>query len=230
MRKARLAALFSERRFIEQLFRVKLQVMNERFRLPIAVLVSLLLHIAVLVWVMQLVKVRSPDGQGLLQVFLQNDVRTSDRPIQFQGDTAPPALKNPQPKPVQTPTDIPKLPRSITGGHFHAPPYPAVQQAEQMNAMRLAQLAQQREAERAAVMTGMTNLAAQLRPLISTSLVCAQQTKNEIDCTPAPEDKLRPLLKQFFNLAIQARRLGVAGNPVRMDFGPELGVSVTLQP
>ncbi|MDO8989910.1 MAG: hypothetical protein Q7U91_09775 [Sideroxyarcus sp.] len=202
--------------------------MNEHFRLPVAILISLLLHVALLLWLMQMVQVRAPEAQGLLQVFLQKNLRERDRPLQLPVGTSAPALKIPQPKPAQIPAEIPKLLKSVAGGRFRMKPPSAAQQDELTNAMHLAQLAQQRESQRAAVLTGMSGLAARLGPIIKTRIVCTQQPDHEIDCTPAPEKNLRPLLEEFFNLAIEARRLGAAANPVRMDFGAELGVSVTL--
>jgi hypothetical protein len=213
---------------------LKLQTMNERLRLPVAILVSLLIHCALLLWIVQLEKIRSPESERLMQVFLLNKDQGFGRQPQFAAGSTMPSINSTQPQSERKPEALPTPPQSVTGvqqnpGLFRFQNPTFNQQAEQMNAMRLAQLAQQREAERAAVMAGMTNLAAQLRPLIRTGIVCVQQTKNEIDCTPAPDDKLRPLLKQFFDLAIQARRLGVAGNPVRMEFGPEQVLSITLQ-
>jgi hypothetical protein len=202
--------------------------MNEHFRLPVAILISLLLHVALLLWLMQLVQVRAPETQGLLQVFLQKNIRERDRPLQLPIGSSAPALKIPQPKPTQIPAEIPKLPKSVAEGRFRMKPPSVVQQDELTNAMHLAQLAQQRESQRAAVMAGMSGLAARLAPLVKTHIVCTQQPDYEIDCMPVPEKKLRPLLEEFFNLAIEARRLGAAANPVRMDFGLELSVSVTL--
>lgn len=200
--------------------------MNEHFRLPVAILISLLLHVVLLQWIIQLVQVRAPEAQGLLQVFLQNSNR--ERPLQLPVGSSAPALKNPQPKPAPIPPVISKQPQSVTGGRFRMQPPSAVQQDELMNTMHLAQLAQQRESQRVAVMAGMSGLAARLGPLVKMRTVCTEQPDHVIECTPAPEKKLRPLLEEFFNLAIEARRVGAASNPVRMDFGPELGVSVTL--
>ena len=113
-------------------------------------------------------------------------------------------------------------------GHsrWHAPP--AYRQSEIMNAMQLAQLAQQRQSQMAAVMAEMSNLSAQMRPVMSGKFDCVQQPNNEISCTPAPKDSVHSYLVQFFNLALEARRLGIAENPLRLDFGPDSWVSVTL--
>jgi hypothetical protein len=50
--------------------------MNERLLLPISILVNLMLHVAVLSWIMHLVQVRVHDGQEMLQVFLQNNTQS----------------------------------------------------------------------------------------------------------------------------------------------------------
>jgi len=209
--------------------------MNERLRLPVAFLLSLLIHFALLTGILQQVKVRAPIGQGMMQVFLQNNTVASIQPLLLPVGTSIPGIKNPQSKPTLKPASIPALPNGVadgqrTSGHFHWQPPPANQQDELMNSMHLAQLAQQRESRVATVLSDMSNLAAQLRPLTNTRIVCAQQEDNEIDCSPEPEENIRPLLEHFFSLSMEARRLGVARNPVRMDFGPELGVSVTLRP
>ncbi|MBI5890312.1 MAG: hypothetical protein HZB47_06500 [Nitrosomonadales bacterium] len=206
--------------------------MNERLRLPISILASLLLHIAVLMLIAGQLKERVTDGRGLLQVFLQNKVREQGRPLQLAVSNAAPAIKNPQVK-AHKPAAI-KLPQSIAAGRpasgrFRWQPPPANQQDELTSSMQIAQFAQQRESRKAGVMAGLSNLAAQLRPLVKTRIACTQQADNEINCLPEPEKNLRPLLEQLFGLAIEARRLGVAENPLRMEFGPEAGVSVMLR-
>jgi hypothetical protein len=200
--------------------------MNERFRLPIAVLVSLLLHMAVLEWAMQFVNARVPDGQGLLQVFLQNNAPAQEGALKLPDSSA--TIKKTESTPVRKPVSLPVLPQSVGGGHFRVQPPPAYQQGELMNAMHLAQLAQEREMQRSAVIAGLSNLAAQLRPAVESKIVCVQQANFEIDCSPEPKEEIRPLLEQFFSMAMEARRLGVAGNPVQLDFGREAGVTITL--
>ena len=99
-----------------------------------------------------------------------------------------------------------------------------------MNAMQQAVLADQRSSRAVAVSIGLSNLSAQLGPVLTGRVVCAQHADNEIDCTPVPGDEVRRLLVQLFNLALEARQLGIAENPVRVDFGPERSVSVILPP
>jgi hypothetical protein len=64
--------------------------------------------------------------------------------------------------------------------------------------------------------------------VITGKINCAQQEDNEIECIPAQKEKVYTLLKQFFDLASEAHKLGIAENPVRMDLGTDQGVSITL--
>lgn len=97
-----------------------------------------------------------------------------------------------------------------------------------MNSMRLAQLAQQREMSRMAIMAQMSDMAARLRPFVTENIVCEQQKGGRIDCTPKPAGKLRGLLEQFSRVASEAHQLDITGNPARIDFGQGLSVSVKL--
>jgi hypothetical protein len=208
--------------------------MNTYLRLAIAVLISLLVHAIVLVWVMPRVKVHANDDRGLLQVFLRkNTSEPARQQLASSAEQASLSNKSLVAKHVEAPakivqTDRNDLAGAPTSGHFRWQSLPAYQQSEIMNAMQLAQLAYQRESQVAAVMAGMSNLSAQMRPVMTGKFDCAQQPNNEINCTPVPKDNERPYLLQFFNLATEARRLGIAENPVRMDFGPESWVSITL--
>ena len=94
--------------------------------------------------------------------------------------------------------------------------------------MQQARFAQRSESRKAAVLAGMSDLAVQLRPVVHAKIDCARQADDRIGCTPEPEIELRPFLARFFNLALEARQLGIAGNSVRMDFGPGAGVSVNF--
>ncbi|WP_283745056.1 hypothetical protein [Sideroxydans sp. CL21] len=208
--------------------------MNAHLRLSVAILVSLLAHVIALLWVMQQVRMRLPDEHGLLQVFLpQYSHEHARHPFLQSAETAPPSGKNADAKHAQKSAGPAKATQETSSGRpasgrFYWQPPAVYRQNDMVNAMQQAQLAQQREAHRAAVMSGISNLAVQLRPVITASIVCTQQASNEIDCIPAPKHQERLLLEQFFNLALEARRLGVAENPVRMDFGPELRVSVSF--
>lgn len=208
--------------------------MNVYLRLSIAVLVSLLAHVVLLMWVMQQVRERLPDEHGLLQVYLSQHTGQPVRQSSLQSvETALSTTKKTADRQMQKPTDTARQVQDASSGrpdsgHFRWQPPSTYQQNEILNAMQLAQMAHQREAHAGAVMAGLSNLSAQLRPVITASIVCTQQVDNEIDCIPAPKDQERILLEQFFNLASEAHRLGVAGNPVHMDFGPELGISINF--
>ena len=216
--------------------------MNARFRLIIAILVSLLAHISLLIWILPQMQVRPPNGQGQLYVFLpQSADEHGRRQLQPPAGPSSSAIRKLETKHVnklQRPAPMPataKPPPSVTEnrqapGHFHWQPPPSSRQYEAMNAMQQAQLAHQRESRVTATLAGLSNLSVQLRPALINRINCTQQTDKEIDCIPAPKVEMRLLLVQFFNLALEAHRLGIAENPVRMDFGPKSGVSVTLLP
>lgn len=197
--------------------------MNESLRFPIAILVSLACHIALLLWVVQLVKAPVPYGQGSLQVFLRSNVQEPDmRLVQLPVTTSVAEIKIPGAKREQSPAETsgPSSSGNSAAPQFHP--------ADMMNGMQLAQMARQRELSRAAVMAQMSDLAARLRPLVTENIVCKQQKGGGIDCTPKPEGKLLPLLVQFSRVANEAHQLDITGNPARIDFGQGLGVSVKL--
>jgi hypothetical protein len=102
-----------------------------------------------------------------------------------------------------------------------------------MNALQREQITFQRQSQRqaqaAAIMEGLSTLSSQLHPLITASIDCTQEANDEITCLPEPQENERLLIIQFFQLAIQAHRLGITGNPVTMDFGDALEVSVLLR-
>ena len=208
--------------------------MNAHFRLSIAVLVSFLAHVIVLVWVMQQVSVQSPNVRGPMQVFLPQHINEPGRrPIAQPAKAASLFFGTAEAGRPQKPRGVAGSDGSVVAGrpatgHFRWELPPAHEQNEIMSAMRQAQIAQQSESHKAAILAGMSNLAVQLRPVVNTKIDCARQEDHQIGCTPEPEQKLRPLLQQFFNLALEARRLGIAGNPVHMDFGLGAGVSVNF--
>jgi len=208
--------------------------MNTSVRFSIAVLVSILAHAILLMWAMHQVKVRAHDNHGLLQVFLPQYTNDHSRQPLLQLVRADLSAINKLAdeqvrQSVETASPSQAATRELrANGHFRWQPPPAYQQEEVMNAMQLSQLAHQRELRVAAVLTGLSNLSAQLGPVTTQRIVCTQQMTNEIDCTPEPGEETRPLLAQFFSLALESHRLGIAGNPVQMDFGAKRGVSVTL--
>jgi hypothetical protein len=200
--------------------------MNENLRFPIAILISLLFHIVLLMWIVHLVKVPAPHGQGPFQVFLRNGAREpGPEPVQLPASKNASSIKIPEAR--RTPPPAEASGPSSPFGNSDAPQFRA---ADMMNSMQLAQMAHQRELSRAAVMAQMSDIAARLRPLVSTSIICEQQKGGGIDCTPEPEGKLLLLLEQYSRLASEAHQMDVVGNPARIDFGQGLGVSVKLQP
>ncbi len=208
--------------------------MNARFRLSIAVLVSILAHAIASAWIMQQVREPSLHGHGPLQVFLQQKINEHGRhPVAQSAGTASSFSGTAAVGRSQKPRGLTRPDGNIAtdrpaSGRFRWELPPAYEQNQIMSAIRQAQIAQQRESQKAAVLAGMSNLAAQLRPVVDAKIDCAPQAGNQISCTPEPEQNLRPLLEQFLNLALEAHRLGITENPVHMDFGSGSGVSVNF--
>ncbi len=94
--------------------------------------------------------------------------------------------------------------------------------------MRQSQLARQQALQVDAISAELSVIAAQLAPLISVSMVCMQDTGEHMECNPQPNESQRELIGQFFNLAPRVHKLGMADNPVRMDFSAALSVSIVL--
>jgi hypothetical protein len=210
--------------------------MNVRLRLSIAILFSLLLHVALSLLVMQWAKPHSPKEYEPLQVYLlqRSGAYTGQSPQQsFEPSSA--AIKIAEALRVQKTADAVSSTQDnsaarFSSGYFLQQPPPKYPQNEIETAMQLAQFARQQEAQVTAVMAGLSSLSAQLQHVITTSIICKQHADGEIDCMPEPEEKARPILEQFFGLAMQARRLGSVGNLVSLDFGAGQGVSVSLLP
>lgn len=216
--------------------------MNARYRLPITIMVSLLFHIALLKWFLLQTQVRPLHHQAIFQVSLSSyaqihrqllpPVATASSVIRNakskQEPKQQPILQRPAPTPAKA--NLAQINIKQSTSRFRWLPPPSNQQNDVINAMRHAQLAHQRESHAAAVFAELSNLSVQLRHALTGKIVCVQQSDHAIDCTPEPDDKMSPLLEQFLNLALEARRIGIGENPMRMDFGPELGVSVTLLP
>lgn len=216
------------------------EVMNFYVRVLIAVFASLLVHIALVAWIMQQMKIRSVDDREFLQVTLSQSDKHSAQPLPHLMESTLPQAGKPDVRPIRavkkvTPT--PDSPKSIQAvaidshilDHFHWRPPSTHQQSGIMNGMQLSLLAHQRASQVTAVLAGLSAISSQLSPTITASIVCVQQTDNNIDCTPEPKENERALIIQFFSLALQARGLGISENPVRMDFGTALSVSVTLR-
>jgi hypothetical protein len=213
--------------------RNKLQDMSFYFRLAIAILVSIGIHIILLNWTMHHASVRNADDHGLLQVLLPKYTIDHGGQNILQSDEIPslsPTKK--ATKQVRKAAEMAK-PSTVapegrqTMGHFHWQSPPANQQYQFMNAMQQAQFAHQHELRVAAVTAELSNLAEQLRPVLYRRIVCSLLVDNEVDCIPTPNEQERPLLIQFFSLAEEAHRLSSV-NPVNMELGTDVGVSFNL--
>ncbi len=211
--------------------------MNTYLRILIAAMASLLIHIALIIGVIHQMKLRPHDKQSVFQVALNlplNKPRFQTPPqlettlFKIRKPSAIRAKQTVTPKPdIPKPTQTAAMDGPLLGNvDWHSPP--TYQRNEIMNALQLTQLAHQRESQVTAVLSGLSAIASQLRPIITDSIVCTQQVDNNIDCIPELKENERLLIIQFFNLALQGHRLGIIQNPVRMDFGAALGVSLML--
>ena len=177
-----------------------------------------------------------PHGEyGIFQVTLQPDTKSDQHSSSLKASL--PAVRKTEVE--QKPPSLPsvKLPALFNfpignglqmSSRLPGQPSPALQQNQIMKSMQQAQLAQQRAMLTASVRAALSNLSGQISPAITGKISCVQQANNEIECVPAQKEKVDALLKQFFSLALEAHRLGIAENPLRMDFGPEKGVSILL--
>ena len=217
-----------------------MQDMNVRFHFPIAILVSLLVHAILMALILPRGSFRQREGHGILQIIMQqNNIEPGRGNLIPSDETSLKTARNtevkhkvasvgavPMPAAINLPQPIEQEREALE--RFQRQPSPSYPQMQIMNAMLQAQLAQQRSIRSAAVLAELSNLSTRIRPAISGKIECVQQADNEIECVPAQEEKVYTFLKQFFDLAIEARKLGIAENPVRMDFEPELSVSIRL--
>ncbi len=105
------------------------------------------------------------------------------------------------------------------GAHAHAPVSPPAM-AEFMARAQLAALRAQREAaHRAAVSAGLAGLVPRLPPVLAGALDCSERDDGSVGCSPEPGPRAQGLVRQFATLAIEARRLGLVGNPVEVELG-----------
>lgn len=187
-------------------------------RFSIAILISISLQFALLVWALHQMEKSLPENRRAPQVILVPHTVSSvmKTPEMTLGSKTKDVAQNAQ------------VAGSRSSGLFLWQPPPVRDPNEGMNAMNFAQLAQQRESQRYAVSAGLANLAAQMRSVVTGKIVCTQKESTEIECRPKPNESVRQYLEQFLYLALEAHRLGVAENPVHLDFGEELGVSVKL--
>lgn len=214
--------------------------MNPRLHIPIAIIISVIIHVILMAWLLPTTPLSLHGNQGILQVTLlqNNDVHARELHSHTVEITVP-AIRNleakPKPvlkKPIQTPAAVNFPPvnseNSQTSGQLHWQPQPGNQQNQMMIAMQQSKLAHDRELRKISILAGLSNLSLMLRPLIIEKIICLQQAGNEIKCTPSQKEETQTLLKQFLDLAQEAHNLGITDNPVRMDFGPDQGVSVTF--
>jgi hypothetical protein len=99
-----------------------------------------------------------------------------------------------------------------------------------MIAMQQAQVAQQLALRKEAIRTGLANLTFQLRPLILENINCIQKTGDQFECLPIQNEETQKMLKQFFDLAGEANKVGIAEKPLHLDLGEGRSVTMTLQP
>jgi len=215
--------------------------MHTYVQIIIAAMTILVIHIALLVGFMQQTKIRLPDAHRLMQVSLHlvgNEFGTqSSAPIMNTklSETSKPdhqsaralqtvKARSEASKPTQSTAE-----NSHVSGNFRWRSPSAYQQRETMNAMQLQQIAFQRKAQVAAVLEGMSKISSQLAPIITAKIICTQEADDDIACVPEPTETERLLIVQFVNLARQAHQLGVTENPINLDFGATLGVSVSLR-
>jgi hypothetical protein len=215
--------------------------MKPHVRISIACIVSLLLHAGLLIGIKPSTKPHHSTEQGLLQTTLQLSLnKRQAQPLRQPIKTALAETKKSDTKPkhlLRAARSKSEMHESIqpvaTGGQlrgrFRWRPPSTYLQSDMMNAMQLAQLARQREAQAATILTGLSTIAAQLAPIMTTRITCTQKEDSGIDCIPEPQEKERALIVQFFNLSIQAHQLGITENLIRMDFGASLGISLKLR-
>jgi hypothetical protein len=206
--------------------------MNSRFHFFIAILASLLVHVILITLILPKTPLPQRDEQGPLQVFMQqNDnghgQKKHPRQVENTSFTGKSTVAKHKPE-LNSPALIPSminLPSEIANSRTSTNT-----QNLYMYAMQQAQFAQQRAIRTVTIHAGLSNLSAQLRPLIKGNIDCVQRVDNEFECAPVQKEKVFTVLKQFFDLVIEARKLGIIENPARMDFEPELIVSFTFLP
>ncbi len=211
--------------------------MNPHLRFLYAIFLSLLVHITLVIWMQQHKQFREQDEQGILQVTLQHlsnlDHGTSaNSKSNLQGNSKTKAKQNtPSVTAIGMPDSI-GLTRAnpISSKPIQETTSPSFQQNQYMIAMKQVQLAQHFELLKEASRIGLTNLTIQLRPLISESLNCMQQTVDEFECHPTQNEEKKKILKQFFDLAIEAKKFGIVENPLRLDLGSGRSITTTLLP
>ena len=166
--------------------------MNVRFRFFTAILLSFFVHFILMALIPSQIALRQQDGQDVLQVFMRQE--TSGNGGQkllssvgmVSSVTKTQVLKNkPKPiKPLPLPAEI-NFAQAIAGSgpiSGRSPWLGSVKNFQNQTtvAMAQAQAAHQREMQAVAVTAGLSSLSAQLRPLISGTVVCVQQASDEI--------------------------------------------------
>lgn len=195
------------------------------------------MHSALLTLMQPQKKLSQNDEQGIFQVTLQQYANNGQHlsPLKANIPATRKAEVGQKPSSVSSIQTLPLFSFPMGNGgpmpnRLSGQPSPVIQQSNMMEAMREAQLAQQRAMRSNAVRAALSALSNQIRPLVTGKINCVQQAGNDIECVPAQTEKNFTLLTHFFDLVLEARSLGMVENPVRMDFGPELEVSITLLP
>lgn len=210
--------------------------MNSYVRFSIAVLLSLIAHFTLLISMLPKEQLLPHEQQKVFQVTLQQ-MTNREQPLAALAAMLP-AARRPEdkkksllllPKEVSTTINLPREEDRATLGRLQAQSSSMYQQNQMMIAIQQSKLAHERELRKSSILAGLSNLSLNLRPLVTEKIVCLQLNNNEIKCTPTQKKETQIFLKQFFDLAKEARNLGIAENPVNMDFGAGLGVSVTFQ-
>ena len=209
--------------------------MNSYVRFSLAVLLSLIAHFTLLISMLPKERLRPHEQQKVFQVTLQQNTNREQPLAQLAASFS--AIRRTEEThksslvpTVQMPTTI-YLPRAedrATLGRLQAQSSSMYQQNQIMIAMQQSKMAHERELRKSSILAGLSNLSVTLRPLVTEKIVCLQQTANEIKCTPAQKEETQIILRQFFELALEARNLGIAKNPISMEFGDGTSVSITF--
>jgi len=209
--------------------------MNSHLRVLTAIMLSLFVH-GVLMLSMRSHKIISPqEKSGTLQVTFQkytpvvsHSLPTKSRIAVKNNSAAKEKLLSVQPVQPPTPAYLAHGEESFPQDRLQRQLSPANQQNQIMMAKRQSIMAHERELRRSSILAGLSNLSATLRPLVTEKIVCLLQADHEIKCTPAPKQETQIILRQFFELALEAHQLGIAENPFSANFGIGMGVSVTF--
>jgi hypothetical protein len=216
--------------------------MNVQSRFLFAILLSLFAHVILIEWLQPNTTLILHGEQGVLQVYLRQDTG-SHSAQKLSGSVGVTSSIDQQLAPksnfVQSKSALPPAASTLPGsiverGNVSSPspwqPLAHNSQNQYMIAMQQAQVAQQLALRKEAIRAGLTNLALQLRPLILENINCIQKTGDQFECRPIQNEETQKMLKQFFDLAGEANKVGIVENPLRLDLGPGRSVTMILQP